>query len=169
MEEFLKIGLITKPQGIKGELKVRLLTDDAKRFNQLKKVYIEDKQYSIIGVKNAPLDAVFVSLREVNDRNMAEELRGKFMLVKREEALPLEQDRYFIVDIIGCKLFTENELIGEIIDVTSAKTDYFTAKMVNGKVARFPFLKDMLIKVQVSEKKIIVKGKRFNEVVCYED
>ena len=168
MEEFLKIGLITKPQGVKGELKVNPLTDQSDRFLQLKSILIDNVNYTIEKVRTSP-DAVYIKLNGVEDRNEAETFRGKFICVNRNQAVVPKKDSYFIADIIGCTIFTETQEIGKVIDVTSARTDYFTIKRTNGKIARFPFLKDLLIKVDIESSKIVVKEKRFLEVVCDED
>ncbi len=168
MENFLKIGLITKPQGVRGEIKVNPLTDQNNRFEQLKTILIDQIEYDVEKVRTSP-EAVFIKLKDVNDRDMAETFRGKFICVNRNEAVVPKKDSYFIADIIGCSVFNETEKIGEVIDVTNAKTDYFTIKRTNGKIARFPFLKDLLIQVDVKNGKIIVKQKRFLEVVCDED
>ena len=48
MEQMLKIGLIVKPQGIKGEVKIQPLTDDINRFKKLKEVIIDDKNYRVL-------------------------------------------------------------------------------------------------------------------------
>ena len=169
MQENLKIGVIVKPQGIKGEVKVQPFTDDINRFKKLKEVIIEDKTYKVL---NAVVGggSVFLSLSGIPDRNTAETFRGKFLYVTRENAVPLEQGRYFIVDIIGCALKTDlGETVGEIIDVFSARTDVFTVKCVDGKIMRFPFLKDMIVNVDVSKKTVTVYEKRLKEVSCYED
>ena len=169
MNDTFKIGLIGKPHGIKGEMRITPLTDDPARFKRLKKVIIKDKIYGVSGARVAP-DAVYLSLSGVTDRNAAELLRGEFLLVLREDAEPLEEYSYFIADIIGCKLVTENgEYLGEVREVTSAKTDYFTATGADGRTLRFPFLKDMLVKVDIPAKTITVKEKRFWEICVYEN
>ena len=169
MQENLKIGVIVKPQGIKGEVKVQPFTDDINRFKKLKEVIIEDKTYKVL---NAVVGSgtVFLSLSGIPDRNTAETFRGKFLRVKRENAVPLEEGRYFIVDIIGCKVVTDDgEEIGVVRDVTSARTDIFTVDCANGRVLRFPFLKDATVSVDVQEKVITFNGKRLKEISCYED
>lgn len=164
----LNIGLILKPQGIKGQLKVQPMTDDINRFKKLKEVIIDKHVYKVVGATIGGA-TVFLSLSGVTDRDTAETFRGKFLCVTRENAIPLEEGRYFIVDIIGCELRTENTRIGEIIDVTSARTDIFTIKCDDGRVMRFPFLKDMIINVDIKSKMVTVNEKRLGEVSCYED
>ena len=169
MEQLFKIGLIVKPQGIKGELKVQPLTDDINRFKNLKEVLIDDKNYRVGSAKIGG-NTVFLSLFGINDRNTAETFRGKFLCVKRENAVALEEGRYFISDIIGCKVITdENVCVGEIVDVFSSRTDVLTVKCENGRIMRFPFLKDLVKSVDVLGKEFIVFAKRLSEVSCYED
>ena len=168
MEQMLKIGVIVKPQGIKGELKVAPLTDDANRFKQLKKVIIDGQEFKVAGAKIGA-GAVFLALFGVQDRNVAETFRNKEIFVKREDAVTPKKDHYFIVDILGCKVVTETGVeVGVVTDVTTAKTDIFTLDC-NGRVMRFPFLKDLLKSVDVENKRVIVKEKRLKEVSCYED
>ncbi len=169
MEQTLKIGLIVKPQGIKGELKVQPLTDDINRFNKLKEVIIDDKTYhvqkAIIGG-----GTVFIFLSEITDRNVAETFRGKFINVTRENAIPLEEGRYFIADIIGCTVVTDTaKTVGKVTDVFSARTDIFTVKTPENRVMRFPFLKDLIVSVDIANQVITLKEKRLGEVSVYED
>ena len=168
MEQTLKIGLVVKPQGIRGELKVMPLTDDVKRFKQLKSVLIDGVTYKVLGARPS-IDSVFILLDGVMDRNVAETFRNKFLCVKKQDAVALPKDSYFIVDIEGCKLYDENGEIGTVREVTSAKTDYFTVDTVDNRVLRFPFLKDLVVSVDVDGKIINLNKKRFGEVACYED
>ena len=169
MQDTLKIGIIVKPQGIKGEVKIQPLTDDINRFNQLKKVIIDGTVYpvqrAVIGGR-----MVILALSNITDRNIAETFRGKFICVERKDAVELPKDNYFIVDIIGCKVVTDNdEEVGTVTDVTNAKTDIFTLSCPNNRVLRFPFLKDLVKSVDIQNKLITVYSKRLQEVSCYEN
>lgn len=168
MIETLKIGLIVKPQGIRGQVKVQPLTDDVNRFNNLKEVLIDGKNYKVLSATIGG-GVVFLSLSGINDRNMAETLRGKFLSVSRENAMQLEEGRYFVADIIGCDLIADDKFIGCVIDVFSARTDIITVKCEDGKIMRFPYLNKVVLSVDIINKKIIVDGKRLLEVSCYED
>ena len=169
MENTLKIGLITKPHGIKGEMRVTPLTDNPARFMRLKNVIIDGKIYGVSGAFVAA-DAVYLSISGVQDRTAAETFRGKFVCVKREDAEPLEENTYYIADVIGCVVMTESgKRLCTVREVISAKTDVFTGVTEEGITVRFPFLRDMLIKVDVAEKIIVVKEKRFGEISLYEN
>ncbi|MBQ9735051.1 MAG: 16S rRNA processing protein RimM [Clostridia bacterium] len=169
MEQTLKIGVIVKPQGIKGEVKVQPLTDDITRFRKLKEVLIDGKNYR---VENAVIGGgtVFLAISGITDRNTAETFRGKFLCVTRDNAVALPKGRYFVADIIDCNVVTDTgEIVGVITDVTSARTDIFTVKCSNGRIMRFPFLNDAVISVDVINKTVTVNAKRLGEISCYEN
>lgn len=169
MEEFLKVGLIVKPQGIKGEVKVMPLTDDINRFRSLKEGYIDGQPVKITGVKLSG-DGVILSIFGVNDRNVAETFRNKFIFVDRENAVKPNKNAFFIADLIGAKVcFESGKVLGTITDITKSKTDFFTIETIDGKTMRFPFLKDTVINVDEKACKITVDEKRFSEISFYED
>ena len=169
MQDTLKIGLILKPQGIKGQLKVQPLTDDINRYKNLKDVIIDQKTHKVLGtIISGP--TVFVQLFGINDRDTAETFRGKFLHVKREDAVALEEGRYFVADIIGCQVISQQKgVIGTITDIFSSRTDVITVKCIDGRILRFPFLNDLVEKVDVVNKQFVVNDKRLNEVSCYEN
>ena len=169
MEELIKIGLIVKPQGIKGQLKVTPYTDDINRFKKIKQVVIENQTYRVTSVIVGG-GFLLLSLFGVEDRNFAETFRNKFVCVYKQDLPPIKKDTYFIIDVIGCKIQTENgQVIGQVTDVTNARTDIFTVKTTDGRIMRFPFLKDLVEKVDIDNKLIIVNQKRLGEVSCYEN
>ena len=143
MQETIKIGVVAKPQGIRGELKITPYTDNVSRFNNLKSVIIDGKTYSVTSSR-ACSDYAIISILGVNDRNTAELFRGKFLFVLRADAIKPKDGSYFIVDIIGSILKAGDKEIGKIVDVTSLKTDVFTVLTTSGKIMRFPFLKDVI-------------------------
>ena len=169
MIEKLNVGFIVKPQGVKGELKVEPLTDDINRFKTLKKVYIDDKQYKVTHARIGG-GVAFVCLEGVTDRNSAELLRNKYLVVDREDAVSLKDNSYFVADLIGCTMcFTDGVSLGEVIDIIPNRTDIFTVKTVSNKIVRFPFLLSVVTNVDVETKTITIDKKRYLEVCCYED
>ena len=168
MQETFEIGIVAKPQGIRGELKITPYTDDVKRFNKLKSVIIDGKTYTVTNSR-ACSDYAIISILGVNDRNTAELFRGKSLRVLREDAIKPEDGSYFIVDIIGSTLKADDKVIGKIVDVTSLKTDVFTVLTTSGKIMRFPFLKDAVENVDVENSIVKVNAKRLQEIACYED
>lgn len=163
MQEFLTVATILKPQGIRGEVKVKALTDSAEDLKAFKKVLIDGAEYSVLSVR-ALGEFAFLGLKGIADRNAAELLRGKDILVVRSEIPELPEGRYYIVDLIGCEVVNERgDFMGEVTDVTPAKTDVYTITK-NGKEIVFAAAEGVITDVDTAGKKITVNSKRFKEV-----
>ncbi len=165
----LVIGQILKPQGIRGELKVKPLTDTAEDMRNFKVVFIDDIEYKVLSFRVGAGEA-YLGLRGIADRNAAERMRGKYVEGRREDAAPLPEGVYYIVDIIGCTLYNEDgKKLGVVQDVTQAATDIYTLQTEKGELL-IPVPKGLILDVDIEEKKITVDNKRFLEVsVCDEE
>lgn len=169
MENTLVVGAVVKAQGIKGELKIKPFTDDINRFKKLKSVLIDGQNYKVAGAKIA-VDFVILALDGITDRNTAETFRGKLLHVSRENAVKPQKGSYFIADIIGCAVQTDDgNQVGKVVDVTKANTDIWTVNTTDNRVLRFPFLKDLVKDIDIENKLIVLFAKRLGEVSCYED
>lgn len=163
MQKYLTIATILKPQGIRGEIKVMPQTDSAEDIKNFSSVIIEGREYKVLACRAAGGFA-YLTLRGVADRNAAELLRGKEVLVDREEAPELPEGRVYIADVIGCKLVTEEgEELGEISAITPARTDIYTA-VVSGKEVMFPAAEGVIVSIDEAAGKVTVNKKRFEEV-----
>lgn len=164
----LTVGKIAKPQGVGGELKITPLTDDVNRFKSLNSVFIDGKEYSVVKARISP-NGVFLTLDGVSDRNTAELLRNKDLEVDRKDAVRLDKDRYFIVDVISCDVFVGEEKIGSLVDVLQyGSADVYVISTKKGK-AMIPAIKRILVDVDVNSKKIVLDKQAFDDLVVYEE
>ena len=161
MEELLQVGVVTQTHGIRGEVKVFPTTDDAGRFRDLKKVFLdtgrEKLPLEIQGVKFFK-QFVIVKFKGLDTINEVERFRRCPLLVPREDAVPLEEDEYYIADMIGMQVETENgESFGTLKDVmeTGANDVYVIDSISHGEVL-VPAIKECIRKVDVAEGKMIV-------------
>lgn len=162
------IGYIAKPQGVKGEVKISPLTDNVNRFSKLKKVFVENTEYDVQSSRVSP-NGVYLKLNGVDDRNMAELLREKPISVDRKDAVKLQKDRYFIVDIVGCDVYVAEEKIGKLTDVLQyGSADVYVVNTQKGN-AMFPAIARILTSVDVENKKIILDKEAFDDLVVYEE
>lgn len=160
----LIIGKILKAQGIKGEIKVMPLTDDADRFFSLKKAYVDDIERAVESVRVVN-DFAYIKFINTDTRNDAELLAGKYISVDRADAVKLPENTWFITDIIGCAVFVEDTSLGTLVDVMqNSKVDVYVVSDKNGKEVLFPALKDLIISVDIENKKMVLDKKRFGEV-----
>ena len=108
MEKYLRVGVITSPHGVRGEVKVYPTTDDAMRFKKLDKVILdlgrgETRELKIRQVKFFK-NMVILKFDGVDTMNEVEGWRQKDLLITRDQAIPLEEDEFFITDLIGLKI-----------------------------------------------------------------
>lgn len=156
MREILRVGKILNTHGIKGEVKVLPLTDDPKRYDDLEFVLLDGKEVNVEGCKYQK-DRVIVKLEGINTVEEAERLKNKYLEIPREYAVELEEDTYFIADIIGCTVYdTEGNNLGKIYDVIQTKNNdvYWIRKP---KELLIPVLLDIVLDINVEEGKIIIK------------
>ena len=163
----LTIAEVLKPQGIRGELKIKTFTDFPEDVKAFKTVYIDDKPYKILSYRVGTDGFAYIGLRGIPDRNTAELFRGKLLQGERDDAPPLEEGQYYIVDILGLSCETEGgEVLGMVVDVSLLSSDIYTIEKA-GKRILFPAVKGVVKKVDFDNKKLIVDKKIFDEIAVY--
>ena len=165
--ERLIIGEVLKPQGIRGELKIKTFTDYPEDVKAFKTVYIDDTPYKILSFRVGNDGAAYLGLRGIPDRNAAELFRGKKLEGERDDAPPLEEGQYYIVDILGLSCETEEgEVLGTVTDISNLSSDIYTVEKA-GKRILFPAVKGVVKKVDLDGGKLIVDKKIFDEIAVY--
>lgn len=161
--EKITVATVLKPQGIRGEIKVKVLCDDAEVLKSFKSVLIDGEEIPVLAVR-AQGDTAYIMLKGVADRNAAELLRGKEIEVFRNDMPELPEGRYYIADLTGCEVVTSSgEKIGDVVAVTPARTDVYTLETAKGELS-FAAAEGVIESVDTANKKIVVNKKRFKEV-----
>ena len=156
MEDFLQVGVITATHGIRGEVKVFPTTDDPERFLDLETVYLDTgRKKKLLTISSVKFFKQFVILKfkEFDNINDVEPFRKKSLLVTREQAVPLEEDEYFIADLIGLRVITdEDKVLGELTDVLeTGANDVYQVTDENGKEILLPAIKDCILSVDLEK------------------
>ncbi len=161
MDNYLRVGVISSTHGIKGEVKVFPTTDDPNRFKLLKEVYLdtgkETLTLEIEGVKFFK-QMVILKFKGIDNINDIEKYRGKDLLITRDNAVKLEKDEYFIYDLIGSEVITDEEnRLGELTEIlATGANDVYVVRMENGKDVLLPSIKQCILDIDVENKKILV-------------
>ncbi len=164
MQDFLTIGQITNTHGLRGELKVLPLTDDPKRYNSLKKVFVSSNgsspkisEFEIEGVKYFKNFVIlkFIGLDKFDD---AVFLKRSSIMIDRNDAVTPPKDSYFIFDLIGIKVYDEGKtFLGDITDVIqTGSNDCYNVKKEDGTEFFIPAIKTVVIDVDIATKEMIV-------------
>ncbi len=160
MEDFFRVGIISSTHGVRGEVKVFPTTDDVQRFKKLKEVLLdtgkEKLPLEIQGVKFFKQFAI-LKFKGYDNINDIEKYKGKELWVTRENAVPLEENEYYIADLIGLTVISdEDEELGTLTDVLqTGANDVYVVKLKNGKEGLFPAIADCVQSVDI-EKGIMV-------------
>ncbi len=161
MEEYFEIGQIVNTSGLKGVIKIKPFTDDITKFNDYKTIYIsikkELKEFKIEQVRFNK-NMVFLKLKGIETIEEAESYRNFYLKVKRNKDEKLEKDTYYVVDLLGCKVYTdEQKELGEVVDVFSTgSNDVYVVKDELGKQVLLPAIKDVIKNVDIENKIITV-------------
>lgn len=161
MEQLMEIGQIVNTYGIKGFLKVVPYTDDITRFEDLKSIYIQTKntlKTVIIEEVKYSKNLVLLKLKGIDDINAAEVYKNCYIKIERKDAVKLPEDSYFIVDLIGLNVYTDDGMsLGNIIDVyPTGANDIYVVKDEKGKQVLLPAIGDVIKNVDIENKKMIV-------------
>src|SRR5699024_2693317 len=162
-EKMFDVGKIINTHGIRGEVRVRRLTDFEERFHVGETLYLvrnhqqpikltiashrTHKQYDLLQ---------FEGYHHIQD---VENFKGAYLKIKKEQLNELDDGEYYIHDIIGCMMYTlDNEKLGMIQDVfPTGANDVWVVQQENGKEILIPFIKDVVKEVNVSEKKVYIQ------------
>lgn len=154
----VKIGQITAPVGIRGEIRVFPYTDRESRFSDIKKVYVGEgnDQYTVEKVRYDK-GMVVIKFKEVTDRNTSETLRGKNLFVERDQ-YKLDEDSYFLDDLLDSSVFSDAGIyLGQLVDVIqNTYQDIYVVKKEDGKSFLVPAVKEFIKSVDTVEKKVFI-------------
>lgn len=171
--EYLSIGEVLKPQGVRGQVKVRPDTNDPCRFAELEQVYVSQGEgYVPWAISDASVrdGYVYCTLNHASTRDDAEHQRGAVLYVDRSHAVPLGENEYYISDLIGCTVQDrQGKKLGILADVLQpGANDVYEIKTSKGimYVAALPFV---VSNVDIMAGVITLDEARLPEVAVFED
>lgn len=161
MENLLQVGIISSTHGIKGEVKVFPTTDDATRFKKLKEVLLDTgKETFSLRIESVKFFKQFVILKfkgydSIND---IEKYKGKSLLVTRENAVKLEEDEYFIADLEGMNVVSDDGrhkgILTEVIE--TGANDVYAIRLEDGRQLLIPAIKECILEVDLEENRMLI-------------
>ena len=156
MVEFLRVGTIASTHCIRGEVKVFPTTDDVKRFKKLKHCFLDTGKERIpLEVESVKFFKQFAILKfkDYDNINDVEKYKGKDLLVDRANAVKLQKDEYFIADLIGLKVVTdEGNDFGTLKDVLqTGANDVYVIDGTDGKEYLFPVIRECVLDISLEK------------------
>lgn len=153
MDKLVKIGKIAKPHGVRGTLKVLPLTDDKTRYNKLKKIYIQTrhgiKEFDILAVRYQD-KFVLLDLVGIETMTEAEGYIGNYIAIEKKDRMPLDENTYYIEDLIGLNVYEEETYLGKLTDVMQpGSNDVYIITLEDGKELLLPAIKSVILEVDI--------------------
>lgn len=158
--EFISIGAVVKAHGVMGQLVVKPLTDELDQFNDLESIYLSlngKSEEHVIDDVNVSKNQVILKLRDIKDRNSADNFRGALIEIKFSDARELAENEYFIFDLIGLNVKTiQGEYIGEIVDVLQLPAnDVYVLKSGENEIL-IPAIKEIIKNISLDKQEVII-------------
>lgn len=169
MIEYLRIGVITTSFGLKGEFKVFSTTDDINRFKSLNQVYIiSDNDYNLLSTDSESYkkevvnvkflnDKVVLQLKDIDTIEKVTKLINKSIYIKRQDAVSLKENEYYVADIIDKELILDGKVISKVKDLMFTGSNANLIANVNGKEILIPMIDDFVEKIDLQNNKIYIK------------
>ena len=159
MEDLLQAGVITTTHGIRGEVKVYPTTDDVHRFEDLDSVLLDTgREYIELEIENVKYFKQYAILKfkGINNINDIEKYKGRSLYVTRDQAIPLDEDEYYIADLIGLDVYLENgEKFGVLKDVMeTGANDVYIVETGEGKEVLLPAILECILDVDIEENRM---------------
>lgn len=157
------VGKIINTHGLKGEVKVKRITDFEERFHVGSTVYIKRSDGDVYPLKidgfRTHQNHDLLHFEGYESIESVEPLKGETLYIKQEQLTPLEPGEYYFHEIIGCNMYTvDGEYIGEIESIlTPGANDVWVVKNDEGKEFLIPYIKDVVKEVNVEQKKVFIE------------
>ncbi|MCR4843225.1 MAG: ribosome maturation factor RimM [Eubacterium sp.] len=161
-DDLYQVGAIIKTHGLRGEVKVFPLTDDVSRFDGMKDLILIYKNERIsleVASARPQKNLVILKFKGYDNINDVEKYLRCGLFVTKDNRVELEDNEYFIADLIGCECFTdEGEDLGEITDViTTGANDVYVVTPPDGKEILIPAIRQCVLNVDVDGGRVEVK------------
>jgi 16S rRNA processing protein RimM len=158
----IAVGRITKSVGIKGEVRVAMLTDSPERFTKLKAIWCGKDEATAVRCSILAMridkSAVVLKLKEIETRSSADEHRGDYLFVESRETVTPAKGSYFIHEIIGMKVVTEaGDEVGTVRDVMELPANDVWVVTSGTKEFLIPAIKEVIRSVDVKGRTVVIR------------
>ncbi len=159
--DYFTVGKIVNTHGIKGEVKIYPHTDDITEITEQPCLFVEYKgelkEYTVLSVREHK-GMVLAKLEGIDDMTAAERLKGCAVRITRDMAKPCGEDEYFIKDLYGMEVVTEDgKILGELYDILFTGANDVYIVRTGGKDILIPAIKQCILNVDITAKKMTVK------------
>ena len=163
LSDFVAIGVVEKAHGVKGDVKVRPVTDYPPRFKSLHKVIVEAPAGEVEELEISKVlvcgNVVYLNFKGIDTRDKAQALRGALINVKKEDVLPLEEGRFYHFEILGFEVkTTSGEFLGNVEEVMDLPANAVLVVKNKNREYLIPVIQDVVKKMDMGNGEIIIES-----------
>lgn len=162
-DKMFRVGNVFNTHGLKGEVKVKRISDFEERFHKGNKLYYKDEkgqfQELLVSGFRTQKETYLLSFKGISHINDVLFLKGATLYIEEEQLTDLEEREYYYHQIIGCTMFTTTgEMLGKVETILSpGANDVWVVKGEENKEILIPYIDSVVKQVDVEEKKIIIE------------
>ena len=161
MEDLLKVGVITTTHGVRGEVKVFPTTDDAQRFLDLEYVLLDTgRELKKLTIQNVKFfkNLAILKFKEIDNINDIEMYKGRDLWIPREEGQNLDEDEYYIADLLGMEVYLEDgSRFGTLKDVMeTGANDVYIVTRTDGSEVLLPAIHECILDIDIETNRMTV-------------
>lgn len=156
----IRIGQITAPHGVRGEVRVFPLTDFPERFESLGEVLVGEEARRVrASFQGTVKNLIILRLENISDRNAAEKLRGEYLQVPRAETPPLPKGHYYIFDLVGLTVIDpEGNSLGILTAVEEGPAhDIYVVTKPDRSIFRVPAVSQFVEQVDMDGRRLVIR------------
>jgi len=155
--EFITIGEILAPSGVKGKLKVKIVTDFPQRFTPSSKIYVNGQPMSIETTEWHRGTAI-IKLNTIDSTEDAQKLRGQSIEIHHSQVYSLPEGQYYHFQLIGLEVWTtQEELLGNITEILTANSnDNYVVNGAKGEIL-IPAIEDVVKSIDLNKGRIVIE------------
>jgi 16S rRNA processing protein RimM len=156
--EFLAVGRVIRPHGVRGDLLLETLTDFPEHLGEVEVVYLgETAQPHPLSAARRHHDQMIIHLADCADRECAEQYRGQVVQVRAAAAAPLPPGKYYHHQLLGLTVVTETgESLGELVEILeTGANDVYVVRGPQGEIL-LPAIRSVILNIALEERKITV-------------
>ena len=159
---YITIGKILDPHGIIGFAKIFLLTDFPERFKKLKEVFLFRDEKFLFTLKIQEIrdthNNLLIKFDKFDTPELVKSYKGCAIKIPEDKKLVLPKDTFYLDDLIGLEVYsTQDKYLGKVISTYEATNTLIEVKTPDNKETMFPFLKEFVEKIDLENKKIVIK------------
>jgi 16S rRNA processing protein RimM len=162
----LAIGRIVGAHGIRGEVKLEIMTDDPDQLLDLRRVYFDDDPTPrrLTGARFHGRQAL-LTFPDVTDRDAAEALRGTIVRISGTQAKPPEEGEFYHYQLIGLSVYDESgRQLGQLAEILPAgEVDVYVVRDRQGREQLFPALREVVLEIDPAADRIVVRPQRWED------